>query len=327
MKKALKSLRRILIGVLLVAALLLTGIWVWICQPVWVRTETAARRADPQRMEQVVRTLSVDFSPRDYMHPENLLKTVDLIDSHFQQTGGTVSRQSFTGFGEPYVNVRCLLDGPGDRRLVIGAHYDSHADTPGADDNASGVAGLIELAYLLSGQALPCDVELVAYCLEEPPFFGSEEMGSYVHASRLMDQQVDVIGMLALEMIGYFQDEPGTQTYPLPFFHALYPSAGNFIAVIARPTERQMVEEVKRSLKRIEGLEVHSFLGPERMPGIDFSDHRNFWKFDIPAVMITDTAFYRNQAYHAEEDTWDRLDYSRMALVAEGTARVVLDWE
>ncbi|MGB0744059.1 MAG: peptidase M28, partial [Opitutales bacterium] len=145
-----------------------------------------------------------------------------------------------------------------------------------------------------------------------------ESMGSYIHAQSLAEESVEVIGMIALEMIGYFSDEFGSQSYPTPLFHIIYPNTGNFIAVIGNLDQRSFTKAVKLGMKGSSGLRVFSVNAPEQIPGIDFSDHRNYWAFGFDAVMVTDTAFYRNTAYHKAEDTWDRLDYARMADVVRG---------
>lgn len=208
---------------------------------------------------------------------------------------------------------------------MIGAHYDSHSQTPGADDNASGVAGLIELAYLFGTTTPKNCVELVAYPLEEPPFFATKKMGSYIHAESLSRDNIKVIGMIALEMIGYFSDEFGSQSYPSKVLHLIYPSTGNFIAVAGNLDQRNFIAKVKSGMKGVTGLKVRSISAPRELPGIDFSDHRNYWAFNYDAIMVTDTAFYRNKAYHTADDTWDRLDYAKLADVVRAVYHFALE--
>jgi Zn-dependent M28 family amino/carboxypeptidase len=201
---------------------------------------------------------------------------------------------------------------------VVGAHYDAVEASPGADDNASGVAGLIELAYLLGDTQLSRGIELVAYTLEEPPFFGTQQMGSAYHVESLADEGVEVTFMIALEMIGYFSNQPGSQQYPWPFLRWLYPNQGNFIALIGRWEQRHFVKRLKGYMKGSTDLPVYSMVAPSRMGSVDFSDHRNYWNSHYDALMVTDTAFYRNTKYHSVYDTADRLDYSRMGKVVIG---------
>jgi Zn-dependent M28 family amino/carboxypeptidase len=216
---------------------------------------------------------------------------------------------------------------------VVGAHYDAAGPYPGADDNASGVAGLIELAHLLGTSvgtsvgktALNTQVELVAFTLEEPPYFASSAMGSAVHAQSLRRQRVPVRAMLALEMIGYFSDAPGSQQFPLPCLKLLYPSTGNFITVAGKLGQGALVRRVKRAMRSASPLGVESISAPPSLLGISLSDHRNYWEAGYPAVMITDTAFYRNDNYHGATDTPDTLDYERMARVVQGVRAAVTD--
>jgi len=308
-RKILKFIRNVALGL----GAVFLGIWIYLAQPSFRSNDPAELEVSETRLREVVQKLSVDFHPRNFRNTENLARTAAYIEQHFRHAGGTVEIQEFEVSGTNYHNVRCFFGDKEAPRLVIGAHYDSHNQTPGADDNASGVAGLIELAYLFGRTNPPDCMELVAYPLEEPPFFATENMGSYIHAESLSRENAPVRGMIALEMIGYFSNEPGSQKYPSLLLHLLYPSKGNFIAVAGNLSQRSYIAKVKAGMKGVTDLKVYSISAPRQLPGIDFSDHRNYWTFGYDAVMITDTAFYRNQAYHTANDTWDRLDYAKMA--------------
>ncbi len=167
-------------------------------------------------------------------------------------------------------------------------------------------------------------MELVAYTLEEPPFFGTDQMGSFVHANSLHADGIGVRLMISLEMIGYFTDEPGSQKFPIILGQVLYPTTGNFAAIVGNFTNTGSVRKFKRSLISA-GIETRSLSTPEFLPGVSFSDHRNYWKFGYNAIMITDTAYFRNQAYHTVGDTEDRLDYDRMAEVVNGVFNGVVE--
>ena len=210
--------------------------------------------------------------------------------------------------------------------IIIGAHYDTAHGYAGADDNASGVAALIELAKLLSENRskLLHRVQLAFYPLEEPPYFRTEKMGSYVHASSLKQKQQKVTLMLSLDMIGYFTDEENSQNLPFPLMDLIYPTQGNFIAIVANLTNMSSVRKVKKTFKSATDLPVYSINAPTMVQGIDFSDHLNFWHFDYPALMITDTSFNRNKHYHTEQDTADKLDYVKMAEVVKALYQTVL---
>lgn len=314
-KQLLISLKRIAITLTVV----LLAVWVHLSQPTIAKGESSNTIIiDQQRLQDVVKKLSIDFHPRNFRSTKNLEATVAYIQQHFEAAGGTVTIQSFEVSGSTYKNVRCHFGNSDAPKIIVGAHYDSHDSTPGADDNASGIAGLIEIAYLLGQNTPEGNFELVAYPLEEPPHFATRYMGSHFHAETIRDEGTAIAGVIVLEMIGYFTDELGSQDYPALLFKLIYPNTGNFIAVIGKMDQRAFTKEVKVSMKGANDLPIRSINAPEGIPGIDFSDHRNYWKFGYDAVMITDTAFYRNKAYHEHNDTWDRLNYEKMGQVVQG---------
>lgn len=308
--------------VLVTATLLVAGCY-FVAQPSTRSNEPSEKKSDPERLRRHVVALSETFHPRDWTHPENLNRCAQYIADEMKAAGASVETQDFSVRGKTYRNVIGRFGADKSKRMIIGAHYDSCADTPGADDNASGVAGLLELARLIGKEQPDCGVELVAYTLEEPPFFGGPEMGSAIHAASVASEKDRIIGVIVLEMIGYFSDEPGSQAYPLPFMKAHYPDKGDFITVVSRWSEGGLISEVKAGMKGTTDLPVYSFRGPASLQGIDFSDHRNYWPHDIPAVMVTNTAFYRNRNYHTPHDTADRLDYDRMGKVVVGVYEAI----
>ncbi|HKH43704.1 MAG TPA: M28 family peptidase [Thermoanaerobaculia bacterium] len=282
-------------------------------------------RAQPARLEVSVRTLVESFGPRDEGHPENLDRAATWIRGELERAGGKVSDQPFQIGGATYRNVSAFF-GPDTRdRIVVGAHYDTAGPLPGADDNASGVAGVLELARLLGSSPLKRRVELVAYPLEEPPYFASAQMGSAFHARALKEQGVQVRSMICLEMIGYFSDAPDSQEFPVSALRLTYPTRGNFILIVGRLGQGGVVRRVRNRMQRAAApLDVRSLVAPASIPGVDFSDHRNYWNEGWDAVMITDSAFYRNPNYHDERDTPDTLDYQRMARVVDGVLAAVV---
>jgi Zn-dependent M28 family amino/carboxypeptidase len=311
--------------VVAVAAGVLAGVAWYVTQPVTLPPPVATPRIDAARLEAHVRMLSETLAPRDAALPDRLDAAAAYIRAELERTGARVNEQPYSAYGATYRNVVAAF-GPADGDvIVVGAHYDAADGFPGADDNASGVAGLIELAHALRTATLPVRVELVAYTLEED-FFRLPEMGSAVHAKSLADARVPVRLMIALEMIGYFSDAPDSQRYPMAALHALYPSTGNFVAVVGGIGDGALVARVKRAMLAASDLPVRSINAPSVIPGIDWSDHRSYWAHDYDAVMITDTAFFRNTAYHTAGDTADRIDYARMAKVVAGAYAVVMDF-
>ncbi|MBI5543280.1 MAG: M28 family peptidase [Deltaproteobacteria bacterium] len=273
---------------------------------------------DPRRLEAHVRMLSETLVPRDHRHVENLDRAARYIAQALRESGAGVEEQPFEVEGRVYRNVIARFGPVSGALVVVGAHYDAYEELPGADDNASGVAGLLELARLLGAHPPEGEVELVAYTLEEPPYFRSENMGSARHASSLKSRNVDVRAMLALEMIGYFSEEAGSQHLPIKLVEPVYPDRGNFVAVVGRLADGQLTRTVEAAMQGATPLAVCSLNAPRDVRGVDLSDHHAYWDAGFPALMVTDTAFFRNEAYHTAGDTADRLDYARMAQVVRG---------
>jgi hypothetical protein len=321
MRPLLRSILQILVATLATLSVLFGLAAALVTQPTFgIRLSRNSLTADPERLRRHVELLSLRASPRDSDHPELLNKAAAYVRSHFAQTQARVRDQAFQARGRTYRNVIASFGPTTGPLLIVGAHYDSFGDfgsNPGADDNASGTAGLLELARLLDGRRLASRVELVAYANEEPPWFGSPWMGSAVHARSLQGQ--DVRGMICLEMIGYFTAK---QPAPNLLFKLLYPARGNFIVVAGRWSDRGLTRLVKKAILGT-GFPAVSFTAP-RDAGIDASDQRSYWDLGIPAVMVTDTSDIRNPHYHAPGDTAATLDYGRMARVVDGVANAVI---
>ena len=317
------ALKRIamLFLLLLVAPLALIG-W-FVTQPSLAKNKPSAAVADPIQLRNHVTTLATTFYPRSFLHRPNLRRTADYIRDQFRASGAQLTNQLYDVQGRICENVIAVFPAPRAGTIVVGAHYDACADTPGADDNASGVAGLIALAQLLGETRLNHTVELVAFCTEEPPFFGTPDMGSARHARLLRETRCPVVAVIVLEMIGYFRNEPRSQTYPAVLFRIFYPSTGNFIAVIGNTRQRALLRAVKRAMHGATELPVYSASVPAFIPGVDFSDHRSYWAEGFPAVMITDTSFLRNPRYHQLGDLPDQLDYTNMARTVVGVYEAV----
>ena len=310
--------------VVLIFLIVLIVFWFWMTQPLFSRAQPSSERTvDPSRLEAHVRKLSIELGPRDVDHIENLDRVAAYIKDEFSQTSAHVSEQVYRVQGKTYRNVVTQFGPASEERIVVGAHYDTAGPLPGADDNASGVAGLIELARLLGRQQPPLRVELVAFSLEEPPYFRTTGMGSSVHAQSLRNQNVRVRAMISLEMIGYFSDAPSSQSFPIGVLSAFYPSTGNFISVVGRLSDGLLVRKTKSAMRNATPLPVYSINAPQFVAGVDFSDQLNYWQAGYSAMMITDTAFYRNRNYHTAQDTAEKLDYKRMAMVVEGVYAVV----
>ncbi len=276
--------------------------------------------ADPESLRAHVEFLCTDVHPRNTDHPDNLDQAADYIATAFAKSDGRVSEQVFQARRRTYRNIVVSFGPKSQDVFVIGAHYDVFGDLPGADDNASGVASIIELSRLLDAAPLNHRVDLVAYSLEEPPFFGSSHMGSAVHARMLVESGARIRGMIAVEMVGFFTDE---QPWDNALLQAIYRNRGDFVMFTGRWSDRDLAAYAKRSFRGASATPVLSFVGPSALAS-DASDHRNYWEVDAPAVMLTDTATIRNHNYHTADDRPDTLDYDKMASVVEGLYGVAM---
>jgi Zn-dependent M28 family amino/carboxypeptidase len=265
------------------------------------------------------------FEPnRSYFNEETMLAAEELLASRFKDLGYETRRQGVHADGDKiFHNVIARYGDPNAKQvIVVGAHYDVAGDvTPGADDNASGIAGLLELARLLKTHkpSLPFPVELVAYTLEEPPFFSSREMGSVIHAHALKEAGIDVRLMLSFKMLGSYSDELFSQKYLNPILYAFAPWTGNYIAVVGRPENRGITKAfgwvmAANSTVPVERLNAT----PTLVHGSDYSSHRSYLAEGWPALMITDTSFYRYEHYHRLTDTPDKIDSAKIAQVIRG---------
>ncbi|UOR05574.1 M28 family peptidase [Hymenobacter aerilatus] len=283
-----------------------------------------AAAADTAHLRRDLVALTTTAQPRNYLHEASLNQAADYIKAELAAAGAQPTEQTYQVQGRTYRNIVGGFGPANGPRIVIGAHYDVCGEQPGADDNGTGVAALLEMARLLPRQPLACRIELVAYTLEEPPFFRTPQMGSYVHARSLHETSVPVRGMIALEMLGYYDDRKNSQDYPIKPLRWIYGSRGNYVTVAQKFGNGRFGRRFARVYKETAALPVKRFKAPAWLPGIDFSDHLNYWHFNYPAVLLTDTAFYRNKQYHEAADTLDRLDMRRLALAVDAVLATVV---
>jgi Zn-dependent M28 family amino/carboxypeptidase len=279
-------------------------------------------------LQEVVTVLAQEIGVRTYRDTDRLERCANYISGQFNSFGVKITRQSFPFNRNMYQNIVAEITGNSypEKILIVGAHYDTVRTTPGADDNASGVAGLLALAGRLSGVRISKTVRFVAFALEEPPLYRTSKMGSYQYARSLRENRENVEGMICLEMIGFFSDREGSQHYPVPFFRWKFPTRGNYIAMVGNARSKHFTESTAKNFMKSVDLPVVTLNAPPIVLGIDFSDHWSFGKFGYKALMVTDTAFYRNPHYHAPTDLPGTLDYGRMAKIVEGLTAVVEEW-
>jgi Zn-dependent M28 family amino/carboxypeptidase len=261
---------------------------------------------------------------RNYQNLQSLKKVCDYLKAEFQHYGLEAREQNYTVEGEQYQNIIASYNPAKSKRMIVGGHYDVCGDQPGADDNASAVAGLLESARMTAEASPDIDygIDFVAYCLEEPPFFDSENMGSFKHAESVKEQKEHLIGVINYEMIGYFNDKE--QPYPDPRLKAIFPEKANFIAVVGKQKYHDFNQKVYELMKADAGIDVQMIDDPmiEGLAGM--SDQRSYWEFDIPALMINDTSFIRNSNYHQMSDDIDTLSFDHMREVVSATYQAIV---
>jgi len=279
-----------------------------------------------ERLQGHVAVLAGAIGERNLWRYEALQAAADYIEQSLRTMGYRVSSQDYVVEGKTVRNIEAERTGavlPGEI-VLLGAHYDSVAGSPGANDNASGVAALLELARRLSEDLPARSVRFVAFANEEPPFFYTGAMGSRVYARRAAARGEKIVAMLSLETIGYYSKAPGSQRYPFPFGF-FYPDQGNFIAFVGNLASRELVRRCVRSFRSHTAFPAEGLAAPGWMGGVHWSDHWSFWREGYPALMVTDTALYRYAHYHARTDTPDQIDYERLARVVAGLHRASLD--
>jgi hypothetical protein len=272
-----------------------------------------------------VKTLAGDIGERNMTRFAQLKAAADFIDSSLGRAGLTPRRDSYELHGQTCHNIEVEIRGARPEILVVGAHYDSVLDCPGANDNGSGVAALLALARRFAGKPIGKTLRFVAFVNEEPPFFQTAEMGSFVYAKRCQERADPITAMVSLETIGYFSDEPGSQKYPAPGLGLFYPTKGNFIGFASDTRSRALLRATVAAFRKTGKLPCEGASLPAAIPGIGWSDHWSFWQCGYPAVMVTDTAPFRYPHYHEPTDTPDKLDYDRFALVVSGTESVIAE--
>lgn len=272
---------------------------------------------------------AIASEPHNLAHPEALERSALQIEARLRRLGYRVHRQPFQAGGRQVRNIEAIIEParPDARTLVVGAHYDSFGASPGANDNGTGAAALLELARLLAdlrGRSA-IRIRLVFFVNEEPPYSQTEQMGSLVYAGRLSRSGEATFGMMSLETLGYYSDAAGSQHYPFPL-SLRYGGTGNFVAFVGSLSSRGFVRRTIASFREIAPFPSEGGTAPAFVHGIGWSDHWSFERVGIPALMVTDTATFRYPHYHSASDTPDRVDYDRLARIVQGLAGVVRNW-
>ena len=276
------------------------------------------------RLHAHVEMLAGTIGERNLWSYGALERAAEYISTQLRTSGYTPRRQTFELARLPLSNVEALLEGTTHavESIVVGAHYDTVVGCPGANDNATGVSAVLELARRFSGRPQSRTIRFVAFVNEEPPFFQTAHMGSAVYADAARSRGERVVGMMALETMGYYSEEKGSQRYPAAIA-ALYPDVGNFIGFVSNLASVRLLLRARRAFRRRTSFPLQSAAVPAAIPGVGWSDHWAFWQAGYAAMMVTDTAPFRYPWYHTAEDTPDKIDYDRLAQVVDGLEAVI----
>jgi Zn-dependent M28 family amino/carboxypeptidase len=288
---------------------------------------TDAQGESAGRLRGHVEQLAGDIGARHVRRPEAYADAARYITETLEAAGYAPSFHDYEVGGESFRNVEVEVEGSSraEELVIVGAHYDTAGPTPGADDNASGVAGTLELARRFADASPERTIRFVLFANEEPPYFQTMGMGSRAYAARSARRGEDITVMLSLEMLGYYSEVPSSQEYPF-VLDLFYPDRGDFIAFVGNLANRGAVTRSIGRFRETTEFPSEGLTAPTLVPGVSFSDHWAFWQEGFPALMVTDTAFFRNPHYHQLTDTPDTLDYERMARVVDGIEEVVREW-
>jgi hypothetical protein len=270
-----------------------------------------------------VQKLGGEIGERNMWRYAQLNAAADFIEDSFSGAGLHPRRDTYEMRGQACHNIEAEIAGAGQEILLIGAHYDSVFGSPGANDNGSGVAATLALARRFAAKKTKHTLRFVAFVNEEPPYFLSAEMGSFVYARRCKGRRDKISAMISLETIGYFSDAPHSQTYPSPGLGIFYPEVGNFIGFVSNLRSRTLLRRVIALFRKHAGIPSEGAALPSFIPGVSWSDQWSFWQNGYPGIMVTDTAPFRYPHYHSANDTPDKLDYDRFTLVVSGMEKVI----
>ncbi len=271
------------------------------------------------RLRTHVRQLAGEIGERNVFCPQALAAASAYIEGQWREQGYAVERQAYDAAGVRCANLEAARPGGTHRAeiLLLGAHYDSVAGCPGANDNASGVAVLLELTRMFASLDPALTVRFVAFVNEEPPFFRTSQQGSVRYADAARRRGDDIRLMISLETMGAYSDTPGSQSYP-PLFALFYPDRADFVGMVSDFRSRSAMRRLAAAFRAHSEFPLQTTATFRFVPGVSWSDHRSFWRNGYRAVMITDTAFYRYRHYHAASDTPDKLAYPELARVTLG---------
>lgn len=307
----------------------------------WLMMPAPAAHIDPlpwhndlqetaDRLERDVQALAADIGERNLHRPGTMDAAVRFLEDQLSETGRSVGFHSYElrrGRYAGHTSLNLYIEIPGTDQpetiLIVGSHYDAVLNSPGANDNASGMAVLLELARIFADRPQPVTVRFVAFANEEPPFFQTEDMGSYAYAERSRSLGEEIRAAMILDGLGYFSDEPGSQVYPLPGFSGLYSDRADFIGFVTRLRDLGLLRKATKGFRSHDLFPVQAAALPGFIPGVNWSDHWSFWQHGYSAFLVTDTLPFRDPDYHSAADTPERLNYRHMARITHALAETI----
>ncbi len=319
---------------ILFAILLVLSIWAYFTM-FWMPGKSYQGKLPPLQPEEIalqqslqtdVKKLATEIGARNYGQYERLNAAKDFLESSLTQAGYQVKRQEYKISNKSYYNLEVEHKGKTkpNEIIIVGGHYDSAFTSPGANDNGTGAAATLELARIFANKITNRTIRFVEFTNEEPPYFWTNDMGSLVYAKHLHQRHENVVAMLSLETMGYFSDREGSQKYPQPV-DLFYPNQGNFIGFIGNLNSGDLVKKVISSFRNHVQFPSEGSSLPGWIPGVGWSNQWSFWQQGYQGIMVTDTAPYRYQYYHTEQDTFDKIDFDKLARVVNGLVKVISD--
>lgn len=288
---------------------------------------TPSQEQVSQQLNLYIKIIADDIGEHNYIFYNQLIQVENFLKERLSDAGYAVKTQEYAVDGKIFRNLEIEIRGTEkpDEIVIVGAHYDSVVGSPGANDNATGAVAILALAEKFATIQPKRTLRFVEFVNEEPPFFWSENMGSWVYAQRCKERQENIVAMLSLETMGFYSQAANSQQYPVNILKLIYPSPGNFISFIGNISSRSLIHQAIGKFRNSAKFPSQGVSLPNFIPGVGWSDHWSFWQAGYPALMVTDTAPFRYPYYHTEQDTPEHIDYYALTLVISGLESVIQD--
>ena len=288
---------------------------------------TPSQEQVSQQLNRYIKIIADDIGEHNYIFYNQLIQVENFLNERLSQAGYAVKTQEYSVDGKVFRNLEIEIRGTEkpDEIVIVGAHYDSVVGSPGANDNGTGAVAILALAEKFATLKPKRTLRFVEFVNEEPPFFWSENMGSWVYAQRCKERQENIVAMLSLETMGFYSQASNSQQYPVNILKLIYPNQGNFISFIGNISSRSLIHQAIGKFRNSAQFPSQGVSLPNFIPGVGWSDHWSFWQAGYPALMVTDTAPFRYPYYHTQQDTPEQIDYYGLTLVISGLESVIQD--